>query len=85
MSGAAIVATIAMVGSYVTSNFTLSAGVVGSGTVITDPSGGAAHSANLALLGNYIAGSLVTAAGQGGAVISNTSQGEQTLLTHPHG
>jgi hypothetical protein len=84
MSGAAIVATIAMLGSYVTSNFTLSAGVGGSGTIITDPSSDTAHSANLALLGNYIAGSFVTAAGQGGTVISNTSQGEQPLLAHPH-
>jgi hypothetical protein len=34
--------------------------------------------------GNDIAGSFVTAGGQGGTVISNTAQGEQVLLTHPH-
>jgi hypothetical protein len=83
MSGATVVASLAMVGSYSSSNFTLSAGAGGSGTIITDPSG-SLHSANLALLGNYIAGSLVTAAGQGGTMISNTSQGEQPLLAHPH-
>jgi hypothetical protein len=84
VSGATTVATIGMLGSYSSSNFTLSAGAGGSGTIITDPSG-PLYSANLALLGNYIAGSLVTAAAQGGTVISNTSQGEQPLLTHPHG
>jgi hypothetical protein len=36
------------------------------------------------LFGSYIAGSFVTAGGQGGTVISNTTQGEQPMLTHPH-
>jgi len=86
-SGTATVATISMTGSYVTSDFTLAAGSGGSGTVITDPSvvAGGVQSPSIALFGNYIAGSFVTAAGgQGGAVISNTWQGLQPLLTHPH-
>jgi hypothetical protein len=81
-SGATTVATISMIGSYVTSDFKLAAGSGGSGTVITDPA--TVHSANITLFGSYIAGSFVTAGGQGGSAISNTAQGEQPMLTHPH-
>jgi len=42
------------------------------------------HSANTALFGSYIADRFVTAGGHGGAVISNTAHGEQSVLTHPH-
>jgi autotransporter passenger strand-loop-strand repeat protein/probable HAF family extracellular repeat protein len=85
VSGATTVATISMTGAYVTSDFTLAAGSGGSGTIITDPSGGIVHSANAALLGNYMAGSFVVAAGgQGGPVISNAWQGELPLLAHSH-
>jgi hypothetical protein len=86
VSGATTVATISMTGAYVTSDFTLTAGSGGSGTVITDPSvvAGGIQSPNIALFGNYIAGSFVIAAGQGGTVVSNTAQCEQPLLTHPH-
>jgi autotransporter passenger strand-loop-strand repeat protein len=86
VSGAITVATISMTGAYVTSDFTLSAGSGGSGTIITDPSvvAGGIQSPNIALFGNYIAGSFVIAAGQGGTVVSNTAQSEQPLLTHPH-
>jgi hypothetical protein len=86
-SGGTTVATISMTGAYVTSDFTLAAGSGGSGTVITDPSvvAGGMQSPNIVLFGNYIAGSFVTAtAGQGGTGLSNTAQGEQPLLTHPH-
>jgi hypothetical protein len=77
-----------MIGSYSSSNFMLSAGAGGSGTVITDPPvvGGGVQNANIALFGNYIAGSFVTAAGQGGAVSSEAapSVSEQPALTRPH-
>jgi hypothetical protein len=44
------------------------------------------HNVNAALFGSYIAGTFVIAAGgQGGAIVSTTLQGEQPLLTHPHG
>jgi hypothetical protein len=76
-----------MIGTYSSGNFKVTAGQ-GNTVEITDPTavtqGGSVQSANIALLGNYIAGSLVTAGGQGGAVVSNTAQGEQPLLTHPH-
>jgi len=47
-SGTKMVATIAMSGSYVTSNFHLRAGAGGIGTIITDPSGTEQQSGNAA-------------------------------------
>lgn len=42
------------------------------------------HAAAIALLGNYMAGSFATAAGgQGGTLVTQASQIEQPLLTHP--
>jgi hypothetical protein len=42
------------------------------------------YAAALALLGNYMAGSFATAAGgQGGTLVTQASQIEQPLLTHP--
>jgi hypothetical protein len=61
-SGGETVATLHLAGSYVTSDFHLSAGPGGSGTVLTDPSTNSIHSANLALLGNYMAAGLTGAA-----------------------
>jgi hypothetical protein len=60
-SGGSIVATIDFAGAYVTSDFHLSGGSGGSGTIITDPTvvGGGVQSANIALLGNYIAAGFV--------------------------
>jgi hypothetical protein len=88
-SGGSIVATIDFAGAYVTSDFHLSGGSGGSGTIITDPTvvGGGVQSANIALLGNYIAAGFVTAAGgHGGTIISEAAQSvnQQPLLTHPH-
>jgi len=86
-SGAAVVATISMVGSYTSGNFVLGSGS-GGVVQITDPSaipqGGTVQSANATLFGSYIAGSFVTAAGgQGGAIAAPTSDSQPPLLTHP--
>jgi hypothetical protein len=86
-SGGVAVASIDLIGHYVTSNFHISSGAGGSVEIIDPPVvvAGGWQSANIALLGNYIAGSFVAAAGgQGGTVLSTMSQGDQPLLVHPH-
>jgi hypothetical protein len=84
-SGGGVVATISMIGAYVTSNFHLGNATDGS-VLITDPPV-AVQSANAALLGNYVAASFVSAAGGiGGVVLTEPAQtaNVQPSLTHPH-
>ena len=84
-SSGATVAEIDLAGRYVTSNFDLTSGAGGSGTIITDPpapQGGNAHSANIALLGNYIAS--FAAGGLGGFVVSHGSDIEPLPLGPPY-
>ena len=85
-SSGATVAEIDLTGRYVTSNFELTSGAGGSGTIITDPpapQGGEVHSANIALLGNYIAS--FAAGGHGGFVVSHGLDIEPPPpLVHPH-
>ncbi len=87
-SGGMLVASIDLVGAYVTSDFHVSAGISGS-VKITDPTavGGGVQSANIALFGNYIAASFATAAGgQGGTLVIEATQTAQPppTLTHPN-
>jgi hypothetical protein len=97
-SGGNAVASIDFAGSYVTSNFKLSAGPGGSGTIITDPAvpgggyatlgysaGGGMLAGDAALLGHYIATTFVTPAGSGGILSSEPPLSPPLLaLAHPH-
>jgi autotransporter passenger strand-loop-strand repeat protein len=85
-SGGPAVASIDLIGHYVTSDFHVSSGASGSVEIVDPPVvPGGWQSPNIALFGNYIAGSFVTAAGgAGGSLASPTSDSQPPLLTHPH-
>ncbi len=73
-SGGKVVASIDLVGQYVTSNFLISSGTNGSVKIVDPPVvAGGVQSANVVLLANYIATSFVTAAGGHGAVVTDNS------------
>jgi hypothetical protein len=80
-SGSTTVASIDLVGSYVTSDFHLAAGSGGSGTIITDPQGGQAQ---VALLSQYMA-SVFPAGGaiQQTSLLSDVHAPPTLLLTTP--
>ncbi len=85
-SGGKVVASIDLVGSYVTSNYLIRSGAQGSVEIIDPPVvAGGVQSANVALLGNYIATSFVTTAGGHGAVVMDESPtaSQQLILTSP--
>ena len=88
-SGGAAVAELNFVGSYVTSNFKLTADSNGK-VEISDPgatlqSATAPLSANMALLGNYIAASFATSALHGGTVVADLEPNTVLpVLAHPH-
>ena len=83
-SGGHTVASLHLVGPYVTSNFTLSSGAGGSTEIIDPPVAGGVGSANAALFGSYMAASFVSAAGQfDGAAVATEGQTPHPVLTNP--
>ena len=85
-SGATLVATIDLIGTYSSGNFHITSGA--GGTVeITDPTAvvNGDTVSNLALFTNYIAAGFVTASAGYGGVFSEAAQDkEQSHLAHPH-
>jgi hypothetical protein len=86
-----VVAVIDFIGHYVTSNFHITSGAVGTVEIFDPPLAGVppaatVPSANLALFANYLAASFPAAVGQGGTLITEALEqaGLQPLLARPH-